>query len=114
MLAPPARSPALLPLFTFGLPGYDQNAMELSAVIWMFVVLKIPILVALWLIWYAVQEPEPAADESDEPGGGSDREGGARPRKPRPPRRGPHGAPSSAPPSRVRTDAGRRRRRTPR
>ena len=26
----------------------------------MFVVLKIPIIAALWLIWYAIQEPEPA------------------------------------------------------
>ena len=46
--------------------------MELSAVIWMFVILKIPILAALWLIWYAVQEPEPTVEESDERGGGSD------------------------------------------
>ncbi len=82
--------------------------------IWMFVILKIPILAALWLIWYAVQEPEPAVDESDEHGGGSDREGGPRPRKPRPPRRGPHGAPPSAPPRRVRKVAGRRPRRAPR
>jgi len=88
--------------------------MELSAVIWMFVILKIPILAALYLIWYAVQEPEPSAGESDERGGGSDREGGSRPRKPRPPRRGPHGAPPSAPPRRVRTVAGRKLRRTPR
>ena len=87
--------------------------MELSAVIWMFVVLKIPILAALWLIWYAVQEPEPAADESDERGG-SDREGGPVPRKPRPPRRGPHGAPPPAPPSRVRSDPGRKLRRAKR
>ncbi len=85
--------------------------MELSAVIWMFLILKIPLIAALWLIWYAVQEPEPAAGETDERGGGSDREGGSRPRKPRPPRRGPHGAPAPAPPSRVRTAAGRKHRR---
>ena len=82
--------------------------------IWMFVILKIPILAALWLIWYAVQEPEPTVEESDERGGGSDREGGPRPRKPRPPRRGPHGTPPSAPPRRVRTVASRRLRRAPR
>jgi hypothetical protein len=87
---------------------------ELSAVIWMFVILKIPILAALWLIWYAVQEPKAAADENDERGGGSDRENGPRPRKPRPPRRGPHRSPPSAPPPRVRTAAGRRLRRAPR
>lgn len=88
--------------------------MELSAVIWMFVILKIPILAALYLIWYAVQEPEPAPDEGDERGGGSDRDDGRRPRRPRPPRRGPHGASPSSPPSRVRTDAPRKLRRTPR
>ncbi len=94
--------------------GYDRRAVELSAIIWMFVILKIPILAAFYLIWYAVQTPEPAADESDETGGGSDRKGGARPRKPRPPRRGPHGAPSPAPPRRVRTPAGPKLRRAPR
>jgi len=87
---------------------------ELSTVIWMFVILKIPILAAFWLIWYAVQEPEAAADETDERGGGSDREGGPRPRKPRPPRRGPHGAQLPGPPRRVRTPSGRRLRRAPR
>jgi len=88
--------------------------MELSAIIWLFVILKIPILAALYLIWYAVQEPEPATDETEERGGGSDRAGGPRPRKPRPPRRGPHGAPPPAPPSRVRTAAGRKLRRAQR
>jgi hypothetical protein len=88
--------------------------MELSAIIWMFVILKIPILVAFYLIWYAVQAPDPATDESDESGGGSDREHGPRPRKPRPPRRGPHGAPASGPPRRVRTPAGPGLRRAPR
>jgi hypothetical protein len=88
--------------------------MELGAIIWMFVILKIPVLAALYLIWYAVQAPDPATDESDESGGGSDRAGGPRPRMPRPPRRGPHGAPPAAPPRRVRTPTGRARRRTPR
>ncbi len=88
--------------------------MELSAIIWMFVILKIPILAAFYLIWYAVQTPEPATDESDETGGGSDREAGPHPRRPRPSRRGPHGAPPSGPPPRVRTRAGRKLGRTPR
>lgn len=82
--------------------------------IWMFVILKIPILAALVLIWYAVQEPAPPADESDESGGGSDREGPSRPRRPGPPRRGPHGTPPPAPPRRVRTTSGPTPRRTPR
>ena len=84
--------------------------MELSAVIWLFVILKIPILAALWLIWYAIQEPEPAADETDDRGGGSDRDPGRRPRRPRPPRRGPHASPPPPAPRRVRTAAGRRLR----
>ena len=81
--------------------------MEVTTFIWMFVVLKIPIIAALVLIWYAIREPEPAAD--DEPrDGGSDREPEHGPRLPRPPRRGPHAAPPPAPPARVRTAAGRR------
>ena len=88
--------------------------MELSAIIWMFVILKIPIVAACCLIWYAVQEPEPATDEGEERGGGSDRVGGPRPRKPRPPRRGPHVAPPPAPPSRVRTTAAGKVRRVQR
>ena len=78
----------------------------------MFVVLKIPIIAALWLIWYAVREPEPLADEGP-PGGGSDREPDHRPRQPRPPRRGPHAGPPPAPPRRVRTAAGRKLIREP-
>ena len=36
-----------------------SRRVELPTFIWMFVVLKIPIIAALWLIWYAIQEPEP-------------------------------------------------------
>jgi hypothetical protein len=73
----------------------------------MFVVLKIPIILALWLIWYAIQEPEPAADE-ERPGGGSDREPERGPHGPRPPRRGPHASPPPPSPARVRVARGRR------
>ena len=81
--------------------------MELSTIIWMFVILKIPIFAALWLIWYAVQSPEPAAEDNDDRGGGSDRDPARRPRSPRPPRRGPHATPPPPAPRRVRTTAGR-------
>lgn len=77
--------------------------MELSAVIWMFVILKIPVLAALWVVWYALKAPDPAIEEPEERGGGSDREPGPSPRRPRPPRRGPHGA--VHPPPRVRAPA---------
>ena len=78
--------------------------MDVPTFVWMFVILKVPIVLALWLIWYAIQEPEPAtADDQDE--GGSDRRHRSLPRNPRPPRRGgPHAAPAPSPP-RVRTKA---------
>jgi hypothetical protein len=83
--------------------------MDWSTFVWMFVVLKIPIIAALWLIWWAIQEPEPVAgDDSD--GGGSDRHHRREPRHPRPPRRGgPHAMPVPDPPARVRTAAEGRR-----
>jgi hypothetical protein len=59
--------------------------MEGWALFFMIVVLKIPLVAALWIIWYAIKA-EPAADE--EVDGGSKR--GPRrnpPRLPRPPRR---------------------------
>jgi hypothetical protein len=70
------------------------------ALFYMFVVLKIPIALMLWIVWWAVRE-EPAADETDVDGtgGGGDH---PRPRKPRPPRRGPHADPLPKPPARVR------------
>ena len=76
--------------------------MDVPTFVWMMFVLKVPIVFALWLIWYAIQDPEPAkADDQDE--GGSDRRHRSLPRNPRPPRRGgPHAAPLPAPP-RVRT-----------
>ncbi len=72
--------------------------------VWMMVMLKIPIVLLLWLVWYAIKEPEPAtADDGDD--SGSDRRHDRLPRNPRPPRRGgPHAAPPPAPP-RVRTVA---------
>jgi hypothetical protein len=79
--------------------------MEVTAFIWMFVVLKIPIAALLWLVWFAVKDaPQPVGSDQDD--GGSkrpDRPHGPKP--PRPPRRGPHhAAPLPAPP-RVRTRA---------
>jgi hypothetical protein len=77
--------------------------------LWMFVVLKIPIAALLWLVWWAIKEPEPVVDD-DQEGGGSDRHHHRRPRHPRPPRRGgPHGLPTPTPPARVRTHARGRR-----
>ena len=72
------------------------------AVFYMFVILKIPVALALWVIWWAVRaEPEPTED--DRAGSGGD--GGSphpRRRPPRPPRRGANGGPRPSAPTRVR------------
>lgn len=59
-------------------------------IFFLLVVLKVPIFVAIWLLWYAnPKAPEPDASEDD---GGSERVRPARPPKPpRGPRRDPHG-----------------------
>ncbi len=84
--------------------------MDVATLVWMLVVLKIPIIAALLLIWYAVREPDQSSDEDD---GGSrvPREPTPRPDRPRRPRRGPHGDPPAPAPKRVREAKGRRLRR---
>lgn len=82
--------------------------MDLPTFVWMFVVMKIPIVAALWLVWWAIQEPDPVMDD-DGDAGGSDRRHRPGSRHPRPPRRGgPHATPVPAP-ARVRTVAKGRR-----
>jgi hypothetical protein len=75
--------------------------------LWLFVALKVPLVAALWLVWWAIhQEPEP---EEAPPGDGGQRVTGPRepvhPRRPLPhaPRRGPHGDAALPSPPRVRT-----------
>jgi hypothetical protein len=72
------------------------------AMFWLAVVLKIPIVAALLIIWWAIREPPvPEADEDDR--GGSDRDPRhPRRRPPHPPRRGPHREVSPRAPERVR------------
>jgi hypothetical protein len=64
--------------------------------------LKIPIVALLIIVWRAIHaEPVPPEDPVVDGDGG----GGAkhpRPRRPGPPRRGPHGEPLPQPPARVR------------
>ena len=77
------------------------------AIFWLGVILKVPVLFALWLVWYAIRA-EPATDaDSSRGGGGSDRHPPSLPRHPRPPRRGPHAEPAPRSPSRVRVTARR-------
>jgi hypothetical protein len=70
-------------------------------------VLKIPIVALGWIVWKAIHaepvQPEDAAFDSE--GGGGAKH--PRPRRPRPPRRGPHGEPLPQPPARVRAVADR-------
>jgi hypothetical protein len=76
--------------------------MGVWAFVFMFVVLKIPLAMLLWVVWWAIREVPAEAEEQprdDEGGGGSHR---PRPRRPRPPRRGPHGGPVPRSPRRVR------------
>jgi hypothetical protein len=82
----------------------------------LMLVLKIPIFMLFYIVWYAVKappEPEPVTGED----GGSKRPLSPRPRHPHPrpvlprnPRRGDHAAPRVPPPPRVRTVVARARR----
>lgn len=77
--------------------------MDWPTFVWLFLVLKIPVVGALLLVWYAIQDPAPAEADADAGGGGGSHHPRLRP--PRGPRRGPHSAlPLPAPP-RVRTAA---------
>jgi hypothetical protein len=71
--------------------------------LWLFLVLKIPLLAACWLVWWAIhQEPE---EESTGDGGSRVRRHPHHPRPPLPhaPRRGPHGEQALPSPPRMRT-----------
>jgi hypothetical protein len=78
--------------------------------IYMMVILKIPIALLLYIVWWAIHQ---TPDEEPQPEGG---DGGSRRRRdprggrPRTPRRDPHGAPTPAPPPRVRSVVARGRR----
>lgn len=77
------------------------------AVFWIAVVLKIPVAMLLYLVWYAIKDP-PVAEAPDGEDGGSDRDPRPHPRgrPPHPPRRGPHRAPEPVAPRRTRVAAG--------
>lgn len=89
--------------------------MDAATFIWMFFVLKLPIVAACLVIWWAVREPAPARDTDDSDEGGSKRPRHPRPRGPGPPRRGgPHARPMPGPPTRVRGRAATARSTGPR
>jgi hypothetical protein len=75
--------------------------------LWLMVALKVPICALLYLVWWATRAPEDAdagAEDWKRPPVGPDH---PRPRKPRPPRRGPHAEPAPRSPARVRALRGR-------
>ena len=61
----------------------------------MLLILKIPVFMLLYIIWWAVKDP-PQPELADDSNGGSDRPRKPRPITPRHPRRGPHGGPGGA------------------
>jgi hypothetical protein len=68
---------------------------------YLFVALKIPILAAIYLVYWAIkQEPDPSEDVRDD--GGASKRPHPVPRLPRSPRRGPHADPAPIAPPRVR------------
>jgi hypothetical protein len=79
--------------------------------VWLMLVLKIPIAMLLYLVWWAIKQ---TPDEAEQPGGG---DGGTKLRHPRRPfpchphprRRGPHGDPLVPAPARTRTTVARAR-----
>jgi hypothetical protein len=74
--------------------------------LYLFVFLKLPIVAACLIIWWAIrQEP----DLSDESGGGGWRRPHPAPKLPHAPRRGPHREAAAPPTPRVRTPAARAR-----
>jgi hypothetical protein len=69
---------------------------------YLFVALKIPVVAAIYLVYWAIkQEPEPAEDSVRDDGGAAKRPHPV-PRLPRSPRRGPHGEAALPSPPRVR------------
>ena len=77
--------------------------------LYLFVALKIPILLLGCIVWWAVRQDPGAREAPDDDGGSKYR----RPHPPRPlprsPRRGPHGEPAPLPPPRVRPVTARAR-----
>lgn len=77
--------------------------------VWLMLVLKIPIGLLLWLVWWAIHQTPDDAGEAPGGDGGSKVREVRDPRHPRPPfprrprSRGPHGEPVLAAPPRTRT-----------
>lgn len=79
--------------------------------LYLFLFLKLPIVAACWIVWWAVHQVDEVEEGGDGGGGRRVHPHHPRPRRPRPSRRGPHGAPVPSAPPRIRsvTAAGRDR-----
>ena len=80
--------------------------------LYLFVFLKLPVVAACWIVWWAVRQTTDTDDVRTDGGSPRPRRPHPRPRKPRPPRRGgPTCGSRLAPPPRIRsvTAAGRAR-----
>jgi hypothetical protein len=81
--------------------------------LYLFVFLKLPIVAACWIVWWAVRQGTDADEVRSDGGSPRPRRPHPRPRRPRPPRRGGPvcGARMAMPPPRIRsvTAAGRAR-----
>jgi len=77
--------------------------------VWLMLVLKIPIGLLLWLVWWAVHQTPEETEQDTSGGGGGSKVRHPRPPFPRTPRRGPHGEPAPRSPARVRTTVARAR-----
>jgi len=74
--------------------------------IWTALTMKLPLVVLVLAVWWAIHEEPDEPGKQDDDGGGVRRPGQrSHPRRPypRPPRRGPHGEPAPPSPPRIRT-----------
>jgi hypothetical protein len=76
--------------------------------VWMMVILKIPIAALLYIVWWASKSPDPVDPEPARIPKDNEPFHPRFPRKPSPPRRGPHADPLPPSPPRVRVIRGRR------
>jgi hypothetical protein len=80
--------------------------------IWLMFVLKIPIFMLLYIVWWAARQEPESSDENRGDGGSRVHPHRHPPRRPKPGRRGPHGEPELPSPPRVRARTSRGRDRT--
>lgn len=67
-----------------------------EVMIFMGLILKIPVVAACWLLWWAFRATPDPAEAAEDDGGHAQRRFRREPKRPRGPRRGPH-APDSLP-----------------